>query len=98
MRWNWRAAPACGSGSTGPRVPLLPGVRELAGHGMVTGASGRNWAGYGHEVELAPGFAAVRPGAADRPADQRRPAGVLRAEAVDDVLAVFRRHGFDAAA
>ena len=29
------------------QVPLLAGVRELASQGMVTGASGRNWAGYG---------------------------------------------------
>ncbi|MFZ4756605.1 MAG: selenide, water dikinase SelD, partial [Burkholderiaceae bacterium] len=33
-------------------VPLLPGVRELAGQGMVTGASARNWAGYGDDVRL----------------------------------------------
>src|SRR5574343_1154881 len=33
-------------------VPLLPGVRELSARGFVTGASGRNWAGYGREVEL----------------------------------------------
>eukprot|EP01036_Dinobryon_divergens_P007899 gene7899-10546_t len=34
------------------RVPLLAGVREMASQGMVTGASGRNWSGYGHEVAL----------------------------------------------
>ena len=60
-------------------VPLLRGVRELAAQGMVTGASGRNWAGYGAEVALPAGFAAAGPGPADRPADQRRPAGVMRA-------------------
>ncbi len=32
-------------------VPLLPGVRELAAGGMVTGASGRNWASYGDQVD-----------------------------------------------
>jgi selenide,water dikinase len=37
-------------------VPLLPGVRELAARGMVTGASGRNWAAYGAEVALPAGF------------------------------------------
>ncbi len=31
-------------------VPLLDGVRELAARGMVTGASGRNWASYGEKV------------------------------------------------
>jgi selenide,water dikinase len=33
-------------------VPLLPGARELAAQGFVTGASGRNWSGYGHHVTL----------------------------------------------
>ncbi len=60
------------------RVPLLPGVRELAARGMVTGASGRNWAGYGAEVVLPDGFAAADKALADRPADQRWPAGVVR--------------------
>ena len=40
------------------RVPLLPGVRALAAQGFVTGASGRNWAGYGSEVGLPAAFAA----------------------------------------
>src|ERR1035437_4961812 len=31
-------------------VPLIGGVRELATQGMVTGASGRNWAAYGVDV------------------------------------------------
>ena len=39
------------------KVPLLPGVRELAAQGFVTGASGRNWAGYGADVSLPEGFA-----------------------------------------
>src|SRR3954471_8884168 len=29
------------------KVPMLQGVRELAGEGFITGASGRNWTGYG---------------------------------------------------
>jgi len=32
-------------------VPLLDGVLELAQDGLVTGASGRNWASYGQHVE-----------------------------------------------
>src|SRR3954463_10626670 len=39
------------------RVPVLEGVRGLAQAGFVTGASGRNWAGYGAEVALPAGFA-----------------------------------------
>src|SRR4051812_11895841 len=33
-------------------IPLLPGARELAAQGILTGASGRNWAGYGEHVTL----------------------------------------------
>ena len=33
-------------------VPLMAGVRALAGQGFVTGASGRNWDGYGGDVVL----------------------------------------------
>src|SRR3982074_1975168 len=29
------------------RIPLLPNVQQLAENGCITGASGRNWAGYG---------------------------------------------------
>jgi selenide, water dikinase len=80
------------------RVPLLPQVRELAERGMVTGASGRNWAGYGGEVLLPQGFSDV-----DRAllTDPQTSGGLLvscEAGAVDAVLAVFRRHGFGAAA
>jgi selenide, water dikinase len=41
------------------RVPLLHGVQELAAQGLVTGASGRNWVGYGSDVVLPAGFADV---------------------------------------
>ena len=80
------------------RVPLLAGVRTLATQGMVTGASDRNWDGYGAEVQLPDGFSAV-----DRAllTDPQTSGGLLvscSADAVADVLAVFRRHGFDGAA
>lgn len=80
------------------QVPLLPGVRRLAADGLVTGASGRNWAGYGEEIALPPGFSA-----ADQAllSDPQTSGGLLvscTAESTDDVLAVFRRHGFDDAA
>ncbi|MEK8049946.1 selenide, water dikinase SelD [Ideonella sp. DXS22W] len=81
------------------RVPLLPGVRALAQQGCVTGASGRNWAGYGAEVALPAGFA---PEDQALLTDPQTSGGLLvscRPDAVDAVLAVFARHGFaDAAA
>ena len=80
-------------------VPLLSGVRELAAQGMVTGASGRNWAGYGASVALPQGFSSRGPGPADRPADQRRPAGQLRArERWRRCWPSSGQHGFEAAA
>jgi selenide,water dikinase len=80
------------------RVPLLDGVRELALQGMVTGASGRNWSGYGHEVSLAAGFAAV-----DQTllSDPQTSGGLLVScapGAVTEVMEIFRQHGFNAAA
>jgi selenide,water dikinase len=35
------------------RVPMLPGARALAAEGFITGASRRNWAGYGDLVDEA---------------------------------------------
>jgi selenide,water dikinase len=80
------------------RVPLLEGVRSMAAQGMVTGASGRNWAGYGHDVTLPAGFAAEDQALLT---DPQTSGGLLVScapEAVPAVLAVFRRHGFDAVA
>ncbi|MDB5730850.1 MAG: selenide, water dikinase SelD [Variovorax sp.] len=79
-------------------VPLLAGVRELAAQGMVTGASERNWAGYGAEVRLPADFAAAERALLT---DPQTSGGLLvscHADAVADVLAVFRQHGFDSAA
>jgi len=80
------------------RVPLLAGVRELAGRGMVTGASGRNWESYGAEVELPAGFAAE-----DRAllTDPQTSGGLLVScapDAAERVLAIFRAEGFADAA
>jgi selenide,water dikinase len=80
-------------------VPVHPGVLELAGRGVVTGASARNWAGCADAVTL------MRP---DRDVeralltDPQTSGGLLVAcapDAVDAVLDVFRNEGFvDAAA
>ncbi|MEY3380308.1 MAG: selenide, water dikinase SelD [Hylemonella sp.] len=80
------------------RVPLLDGVRQFAAQGLITGASGRNWAAYGQEVTLPPGFAAHDQALLS---DPQTSGGLLVScapECVDAVLAVFRRHGFAAAA
>jgi selenide, water dikinase len=79
-------------------VPLLSGVRQLAAQGFVTGASGRNWAGYGADVGLPDGMAAEDKALLT---DPQTSGGLLvscDAASVNDVIAIFRRHGFDAVA
>jgi selenide,water dikinase len=80
------------------KIPLLPGVQQLAEQGFVTGASGRNWAGYGHDVNLSD---AISPVQQMLLTDPQTSGGLLvscSAEAVDEVLEVFRREGFASAA
>lgn len=75
-------------------VPLLAGVRALAQAGCVTGASGRNWAAYGAEVQLPDGFATVDQALLT---DPQTSGGLLVScapQTVDAVLAVFRERGF----
>jgi selenide, water dikinase len=79
-------------------VPLLPGVQALAAQGFVTGASARNWAGYGHQVLLPSGFAAEHQALLT---DPQTSGGLLvscTAAAVPAVMACFARHGFGRAA
>jgi selenide,water dikinase len=80
------------------RVPLLPGVAELAESGFITGASGRNWAGYGHEISLSPNVSAAQQMLLT---DPQTSGGLLVScapDAVADVIALFREHGFAHAA
>ena len=76
------------------QVPLLPGARDLALAGNITGASGRNWAAYGAEVALPADFAAVNQALLS---DPQTSGGLLVScapESVDAVLTVFRDLGF----
>jgi selenide,water dikinase len=80
-----------------PQVPLLPRVAEMAVEGFVTGASGRNWAGYGAEVRLDAALPAV---AQDLLSDPQTSGGLLvscAADSVPQVLAMFHEQGFEAA-
>ena len=77
------------------QVPRLPGALDFAREGIVTGASGRNWTGYGSRVKLAPAL-----GEAERAmlTDPQTSGGLLVAcapGAVEEVLAIFRADGFD---
>jgi selenide,water dikinase len=80
------------------QVPVLEGVRGLVQSGHVTGASGRNWAGYGSDVALPQNFAEEERALLT---DPQTSGGLLVScapAALDEVLAIFRRHGFDDAA
>ncbi len=79
-------------------LPLLPGAVEFAREGVFTGASGRNWTGYGERVTLGKGL-----GEAEQLllTDPQTSGGLLVAcspETVEAVLAVFRADGFGDAA
>jgi selenide,water dikinase len=79
-------------------VPLLHGVRALAEQGMLTGASGRNWSAYGHEIELSPSRNAIDQALLS---DPQTSGGLLVAcapETAEEVLAVFKQYGFAEAA
>jgi selenide,water dikinase len=75
-------------------VPLLDGVETLAQQGFITGASGRNWAGYGAEVVLPEGFSTVDQALLS---DPQTSGGLLVScapAALAAVMAVFKQHGF----
>ena len=79
-------------------VPLLPKVSALIKDGNVTGASGRNWTGYGSEISLHSGLPVE---CQTLLSDPQTSGGLLVScspEAVTEVLAVFQRHGFNDAA
>ncbi len=80
------------------QIPLLPNVQELAASGCVTGASGRNWSGYGHDVRLS---TAITPVQQILLTDPQTSGGLLVScdpAVVDEVLALFQREGFAHAA
>ena len=80
------------------QVPLLPGVEALARLGLVTGASGRNWAAYGSQIDL---DSSVDDLARALLTDPQTSGGVLVSCQPDDVqrvLDVFGKHGCERAA
>ncbi|MFZ2853720.1 MAG: selenide, water dikinase SelD [Rhodocyclaceae bacterium] len=76
-------------------LPLLPNVLDYAAQGCVTGASARNWTGYGQHVRLDP-----RLGEIERAllTDPQTSGGLLVScapEVVTEVLSIFLQQGFD---
>jgi selenide, water dikinase len=79
-------------------VPQLPGVRDMAAQGFVTGASGRNWASYGKEITVPASFSEADLALLT---DPQTSGGLLvscSADSVDAVLKIFKDGGFESAA
>ncbi len=75
-------------------VPQMTGARALVAQGCVTGASARNWAGYGAAVALPAGFAAEDQALLTDPQTSGGLLVACDAASVDAVLGIFGRHGF----
>ena len=93
---------ACGAGITATlradAVPILTGAQALAQQGYATGAAGRNWTSYGHDVAMPDGMADWRRGLL---CDPQTSGGLLIAVAPEraaDVLGRCRAAGFAQAA
>lgn len=78
-------------------LPLLDEAASFAQQGVVTGASGRNWASFGDSVELPAGFANWR---RDLFTDPQTSGGLLvscAAERADGILGTIAKAGYPAA-
>jgi selenide,water dikinase len=79
-------------------VPYLPNVEKLAADGFITGASGRNWAGYSKDIQLSSSIDDITQALL---CDPQTSGGLLVAcseDAVEKVMQIFHSHGFAQAA
>ena len=80
-----------------PSVPLLPEVLSLAKQGFITGASGRNWEGYGALIRMPEALGPIERALLS---DPQTSGGLLVScspEAVPRVLQCMMQEGFDPA-
>jgi selenide, water dikinase len=76
------------------KLPFIDGVLDMAKEGFVTGASGRNWAGYGHDVTIDAKYGME---VQNLLTDPQTSGGLLVAcdpATVDEVLNIFAEDGF----
>ena len=79
------------------KLPIIANVLDLAKQGFVTGASDRNWAGYGDDISIDSRFGDVE---RNLLTDPQTSGGLLVScdpAAVNNVLAIFKAEGFDGA-
>jgi selenide, water dikinase len=77
-------------------LPVIPEAIEWARQGIATGASERNWSGYGAEVALPPDFADWKRKLLSDPQTSGGLLVACAAEVESEVRALFRGEGFDA--
>ncbi|MEG1734367.1 MAG: selenide, water dikinase SelD, partial [Comamonas sp.] len=80
------------------KLPVLPTVQGFAEQGVITGASARNWASYGEQIELA---ASVTDAQRALLTDPQTSGGLLVScapEVAEQVLQLFAAQGFAEAA
>jgi selenide,water dikinase len=76
-------------------LPVVPEALEWVKQGVATGASDRNWKGYGHELDVSAGFSDWK---RKLLADPQTSGGLLVScaeDSVQDVLKAFKTRGFD---
>ena len=79
-------------------IPILAGAKEFAAEGILTGASGRNWSGYGERIRLGKGIDETKKALLTDPQTSGGLLVACSAQAAGDVLEIFRSEGFDRAA
>jgi selenide, water dikinase len=80
------------------KVPLLEGVADLAAQGFITGASGRNWGGYGNDVDLPANFGDINQALITDPQTSGGLLVTCSPEVAPKVIELFKREGFATAA
>jgi selenide, water dikinase len=79
-------------------LPLLPGSLEFAREGILTGASARNWGGYGGRISLGSGMDEAHKAILTDPQTSGGLLVACDADAVSDVMSIFHAEGFNQAA
>lgn len=76
------------------RIPFLAHAEVLAETGYITGASGRNWDSYGHQVVLPPGIPAWRRALLTDPQTSGGLLVACKAERAEDIRATIAAAGY----
>lgn len=76
-------------------LPWLPQVRELAEQGFITGASARNWASYGDNIELSSSITTTQQSMLSDPQTSGGLLVSVKKEAAQQIVDLFHTEGFE---